>query len=103
MYYLMSIVSKTNKHVCNYIDFLKIITRFSYFVHTQLLFCDSCKKCDGYINCPSNRPHDEDNCPQQCPSNRTNPCGCNKLGDMTCEGNTFVCYSDKGNILLFMF
>ena len=87
---------------------------------TSTLFCSTCSKCDGWINCPWLSPHDEANCSPQCsPSPRfvlifglnisitwygPIPCPCNKpLGNMTCEGRGRVCYRESGKLLVLFY
>ena len=103
---------------------------------TSTLFCRTCPdslkcngdslkcngdswKCDGWIDCHWLSPHDEANCPQQCPSSRfvsikghnisipwrgPIPCACNKpLGNMTCEGWGPVCYRESGKLLVLFY
>ena len=75
---------------------------------TSTLFCTRCYgwKCDGVIVCPWLSPHDEANCSQQCPSwwYGLIPCACNKpLGNMTCEGEGWVCYHASGKLLVLFY
>ena len=73
---------------------------------TSILFCRTCYKCDGVIDCPWFSPHDEANCSQQCSSSWWGPipCDCNKPGNMTCEGGSQVCYRESGKFYdLFLF
>ena len=74
----------------------------------SILFCSTCDnyyKCDGLINCLQLSPHDEANCSQQCSSllwPGPIPCGCNKLGNMTCESG-LVCYRESGKLLVLFY
>ena len=75
---------------------------------TSILFCRTCpddKKCNGYINCPKDSPHDEANCLQPCspPWLGPIPCDCNKPGNMTCEGRGEVCYDEFGKLLVLFY
>ena len=84
---------------------------------TSILFCGRCDdglKCGGFISCPWLSPHDEANCPQQCPSSSDDqssiwyntffiPCDCNKPGNMTCQGRGFVCYTESGKFLVLFY
>ena len=71
-----------------------------------ILFCCRCYdswKCDGKIDCPWLSPHDEANCSQQCPSSNWRiPCDCNKLGNMTCQGDDRVCYEEFSKSLVLL-
>ena len=72
---------------------------------TSLLFCSSCPKCNGRIDCPWLNPHDEANCPQQCLSSwyGSIPCDCNKPGNMTCEGENRVCIREHCKFLVLFY
>ena len=74
---------------------------------TSTLFCrTTCWKCDGWLDCPRLSPHDEANCPQPCSSSSIGPipCPCNKpLGNMTCEKEGQVCYSESGKLLVLFY
>ena len=59
-----------------------------------------CRKCDGLINCPWLKPHDEANC-SQCPSHIPHRCDCNKPENFTCKGYGRTCYSDHGKIFAY--
>ena len=82
----------------------RIMTSIISFM-TSILFCRTCWKCDGLIDCPSLSPHDEANCSQQCstPWSGFIPCDCNKLGNMTCTGSGGVCYRTSGNFLVLFY
>ena len=72
---------------------------------TSILFCRSCFKCDGSIQCPWLSPHDETNCSRPCPFTRYTdiPCDCNKLGNITCAGKGGICYYESGKLLVFFY
>ena len=77
---------------------------------TSILFCRTCNdssKCTGYISCHWLSPHDEANCPQQCPSSRPIPCECNKPGNMACAERVgqrgYVCYDKSCKFFVFCF
>ena len=85
----------------------RIVTPVIGFI-TSILFCRRCPdswKCTGWINCPWLSPHDEANCSQQCLSPRFGriPCDCNKLENMTCEGEGRVCYFKSGKLLVLFY
>ena len=63
---------------------------------------DDTWRCNGNINCPWLSAHDEANCEQQCPTYLFNHCNCNKLENMTCEGEDRVCYNDYSKVFAFL-